>query len=314
MLKIFISILLSSIIYAVVYDTGNASEFPNKQIQLIIPYDPGAGTDRVGRLIARLVEPYLGVKIQVINKSGGSGARGFTYVKNSKPDGYVIGMTMTNLATHKIFGNLDFDHHDVETIILFHTDPAFIGVSTKSKFTNLRDFVEEAKKRPGGLSLAASAPGGVSNIASKDFFKQAGIDVKIVPSTGGGVQSTVLVGGGHVDACFASILDVLPQIEAGNVKPLAVYMDQRYDKMSEIPSFVEEGYIPKIYAYRGIIAPKGTPRAIQIKLHDAFKKAADEQAFINFADKNFSYVIYKDQNDANSLYDELQQAATAIVD
>lgn len=313
-MKNFIASILFGIAVLIIPDDGIAIEYPNKTIQMVVPFDPGSSSDQVGRLLAKLAEPYLGTKIQTVNKPGGSGALGFTYIKDAKPDGYVVGMAIPNLVSHKIYGNLSFDHNDVEFILIFMVDPMLINVSSKTLFHNLSEFIAEAKRRPGELTLAAGGPGSASNIAIRDFMRQAGINIRVVPCGGGGTQAPIMAGGGHVNACISTPSEARAQMEAGNIRPLVSYTDERLSNYPEIPSFTDEGYIARVIVARAIIVPKETPLEIRVKLHDAFKEALDNPEFKEYIENNSSTIFYKGLDEAKKLYDSLKEVfeATAI--
>ncbi len=311
MKKLYTVLLVSTFLLMMPLRAEDASVYPSKPIQFIIPFDPGTSSDQIGRTLARLVETHIGTTIQAINKSGGGGGTGFTYIKNAKPDGYTIGMGTANLAGHKVYGNLDFDHNDLETPIVVHFDPSLMSVSTASKFKTLKDFVDEAKQRPGELSIATGVPGSTLYAVTVDFIAQAGIDVKLVPSSGGGAQPPILAGGGHVDACFGSPLESRAQIEAGNIRPLVYCNMKRHNRMPDIPSFGEEGYKATIFGMRGIVTPKGVPAEILQKIHDAFKAAMDEPEYTDFVDKSSTLVMYAGMDDSKSIYDQQQAAFVA---
>ena len=311
MKKLFSALLMFTLLSTALSRAEDVSAYPSQPIQFIIPFDPGTSSDQIGRLLAQLAEPYLGVSIQSVNKLGGGGAMGFTYIKNSKPDGYTMGMGTANLAGHKVYGNLDFDHNDVETPIVVHFDPPLMSVAANAKFKTLKEFIDEAKRRPGELSIATGVPGTSLYVGTVDFMAQAGIDIKIVPCSGGGAQPAILAGGGHVDACLSSPLESRAQLEAGNIRPLVYFNTERHDRMLDIPSLSEEGYKATVFGMRGIITPKGVPIEILQKIHDAFKAAIDDPPYKDFVDKTSSIVMYAGMDDAKSIYDQQQAAFTA---
>ena len=302
--------LMSAMFLAAPASAEDVSAYPSKPIQFILPFDPGTASDQIGRVLSRLAEKHLGAAIQVVNKPGSGGGMGFTYIKNAKPDGYTIGMGTANLAGHKVYGSLDFNHHDLETPIVVHFDPSLMSVSATSDFKILKEFVDAAKERPGELTIATGVPGTTLYALTVDFMAQAGIECKLVPCSGGDAQPPILAGGGHVDACFSSPIASRAQIEAGNIRPIVYCNTNRHKGMPDIPSFAEEGYKATIFGMRGVITPKGVPAGILQKIHDAFKAAMDEPAYRDFVDKSSSLVMYAGMDDAKSIYEQ-QQAAFA---
>ena len=306
-----IFIVLALALCLVCFVARSGEKYPTRPINLIIPFDPATASDEIGRLIARLAEPHLGGKFQIINKPGGAGALGFSEIHNARPDGYTIGIGTTNLAVQKMSGHLPFDHNDVETVIIFHIGPSLFAVSATSNFHNLEDFINEAKNRPGQLTLATGTPGSVLYTVARDFMNQVGIDVKIVPCAGGGAQPAILAGGGHVDACFASPIEARSQLDAGNLRSIAVYLDKKLDNMPTVPSFPDLGLTATVFGFRGIITPKGVDREILEILHDAFKKAMEEPTYKEYVNKSATSIIYAGLDDSKVMYDQQKEAFAA---
>lgn len=285
-----------------------AEEYPVRPIQFIIPFDPGTASDQVGRFIVSLAEKESSLKFVITNRPGGAGAVGYTVIRSTRPDGYTIGLGTSTLASHKVYNNIDFDHNDVETVLIFHSEPFILCVPAKSAYKTLKDFVDDAKERPDALTIATGAPGGMIYVATTDFLSQAGIRVRIIPSSGGGAQPAIQAGGGHVDASLTSIMEAQAQIDAGNLRALALYANERVERLPDVPSLAELGYSTPIKGIRGIIAPSGTPREYLRVIHDAFKKAMDTPEYRSFVTGNSGIVLYGGFEDARKLLDVEQQA------
>lgn len=283
------------------------TEYPDRPIEMVIPFDSGSSSDQTGRLIAELAQEYLGQKVLVNNKPGGAGAIGLTYIKNSKPDGYVIGLATSTLASHKAFGNLPFDHHDVEVVFFFHADSCILVVPSNSPFKTLTDLIDHAKARPGELLWATSSRGGPLNIMSTDFFKQANIKVKIVPSGGGGAKPAIQASGGHVDAALVAFAEAKAQIEAGLLRPLALYANERFSRLPDIPTFKEYGFPVYMTGIRGIITPLGVAKEKLNVLHDAFKKASESKEFKEYCERTYSPPFYASFDKAVAILDKQQE-------
>lgn len=291
---------------------ASASEYPGRPIEMVIPFDPGTDSDLVGRLAAELAQEYLGTKIIISNKPGGGGAAGFTYIRNAKPDGYLIGMGTSNLVSHKIFGNLPFDHNDVEIVLLIHTAPIVLCVPVNSEFHTLDDLMTAAKKRPGNVSWATGGQGSILHAATVDFMRNAEIKLKIVPSGGGNAQPVLFASGGHVDASFTSIVPAKGQLEAGLLRPLAVYGHSRIGVLPDVPTFGELGYPVQVNGIRGIITPPGVAEEKLKILHDAFEKAIERQEYIDFVTNGSGIVLNASGNDAMKLLETQKKAFEAV--
>jgi tripartite-type tricarboxylate transporter receptor subunit TctC len=279
-----------------------ASDYPDRTVTLIIPFDPGTSSDRAGRMIANLAEKNLGIKFSIVNKPGSAGAVGYTQLKGSKPDGYTLCFGTSTLATHKLLGNLPFDYRDVANIIIFQFDPCVISVNSKSSHKTLKSLIEEAREKPGQLTQATGAPGGILNVASLALEDAAKVDFRLIPAGGGGAKPAIQLGGGHVDTAMTSVGEASPQVDANNIRVLGVMADARVARWPDTPTMQEQGVDIAMGLYRGIIAPAGTPPDRLAVLHDAFKKAADTTEFQKFLSTQGAAYTYAGLENCEALF------------
>lgn len=283
-----------------------SSDYPSRPIEMVIPFEPGNGTDLIGRLIGELAQEHLGVKIIFNNKPGGAGATAYTYLSNCKADGYTIGMATSTLVSHKIFGNLDFDHNDMDVIILVHSSPSVLCVPTSSKYQSFSDIVNDAKEHPGQVVWGTGS--GNHLAGSRDIFNHAGTAFKVIPFSGGGLQPVVQASGGHVDMSFSNYLESKGMIEAGLLRPIAVYAKKRIDQLPDIPTFEELGYPVRCPIVRGVVAPLGVDKTKLDILNSAFKKAVESQRYQDFVKDNAGIVFNVSFLDAIKILDEQREA------
>lgn len=304
--------LILALSSSVHYSLAEAAEYPNRTIEMIIPFDPGSGTDVIGRLAAELAQESLGVKIHCTNKPGGAGATGLTFIKNSKPDGYTIGISNSTLVSHKVFDKLPFDHHDVEVVTIFNSIPNLMCVPAASPYNTLDDIIADAKKRPGEISWACAT--GNMLLISQAFFKESGLKFKVVPSGGGAIQPVIQALGGHVDISYPSVVESKTQIEAGLLRPIVVNAEERLSFIPDIPTFRELGY-EKIPAptIRMIITPSGVDRDKLEILNSAFRKAFATEKFRNFVEGASGVVLDASFEDAMKLLDEREAMFRELV-
>lgn len=256
---------------------SKTASFPNRDITLVVQSAPGGGSDFTSRTIAQAAEKYLGVKINVINKPGGSGSIGMGSVATSNPDGYTIGFVPVELSIIKHLGYTDIEPSKFELIMLATKTPAAFSVRVDSPYKTLKDLVEDARKRPGEISVSNSGTGSIWHLAASGFEKSAGVQFKHVPF-GGGAPALVAALGGHVDVAASSPAEALSHVQAGKMRLLAVMDDKRFEKAPEVPTAKEQGFDVEIMAWGGFAAPRGTPKQIVQILHDAFKKAFEEES------------------------------------
>ncbi|MUV37058.1 Protein BugT [Lentibacillus sp. JNUCC-1] len=265
----------------------NANEdFPKKEIELIVPTAAGGGTDAAARALAPLAEDHLGTSIGVVNKTGGSGSVGMTEGANSKPDGYTVTMVFVELTMFEHLGLSPLTPQDFKPIGLINFDPAALTVPADAPYDTLEEFISYAKEHPGEISVGNSGPGSIWHIAAANLEEAAGIELNHVPHDGAAPAVTALVGG-HIDAVTVSPAEVKSQIDAGKLKMLAVMSDEKSDMAPDVPTVSEAGLdAAPIGTWRGLTVPKETPDDIVAKLEDGFLKAAEEEEFKDFMDKN----------------------------
>ncbi len=306
-MKLFMALFLNCLLYMInAVSYADASDYPDRSIEMVIPFESGTAIDVLGRILSGLAEKELGVKIVLNNKPGGAGATGYTYVKNSRPDGYTLSLVNSTIASHKVFGNLPFDYDDVEVILIFESSPSVLCVPSNSKYKSFGDVIADAKERPGQI-VYATASGNLLN-GTRDFCYHAGIQFKILPFGGGGQQPVIQASGGHVDISFTNILDTKAPIEAGLLRPLAVYGKKRIDFLPDIPTFEELGYPVRCPVIRGLIAPPGVPKEKLEIINAAFRKAVSDPKYIDFVRNSAGTPMDASFTDAIDILDEQRNA------
>lgn len=263
-----------------------AKDFPEKEITLIVPSSAGGGTDMTARALASEAEEYLGQSIGVVNKPGGSGSVGMTEGANAKPDGYTVSMVFVELTMFKHLGLSPLTYDQFKPIGLINLDPAALTVPADAPYDTLEEFITYAEEHPGEVKVGNSGTGSIWHIAAESLESDTGIELSHVPFEGAAPAVTALVGG-HIDAVTVSPAEVKTQLDAGNLKTLAVMSDTRSDLIPDVPTFAEAGVEGNsIGTWRGLTVPKDTPDEIAAKLEEAFMKAAKEEEFVDFMNKN----------------------------
>lgn len=267
--------------------------YPKKGVTMICPWGAGGGTDAILRAVCSTAEKYLGTTITVENKTGGAGSIGYRAIKDAKPDGYTLGMITFELNSNPWQGLQDFTYEAYDPLIMVNTDAATITVKADAPYNTLAEFVDYCKAHPGKVNIGNSAPGSVWHIAAGLFASEAGIAVKHVPFEGAAGAVTA-VAGGHIEAVSVSLAEVKSQLDAGNVKVLAIMDSKRPEAYPNIPTMKECGYDVEFGTWRGIGLPKGVPAEIRAVLFDAFTKAMKDENFIKTAKNLNQNVTYMD--------------------
>ena len=250
--------------------------YPNKPINFIVPYAAGGGADSRSRQMAQKMSVILKQPIIVDNKPGAGGNIGTEMISRAAPDGYTIGMgNFAPMAVNKtLFTNLRYDpENDVTPIVLIEKGPLVLVVNPNSPYKNLQDIVNAAKAKPGELTFSSGGIGGSHQLSAEIFKQSAGIDMIHVPYKSGSAGLTDLMAG-NVTMMFDQMYSAMPSIKADKLRPIAITSKKRSPLLPNVPSFTELGY-PKVEVlnWQGLIAPKGTPKAVIDKLNAAANEA-----------------------------------------
>jgi tripartite-type tricarboxylate transporter receptor subunit TctC len=250
--------------------------YPSKPINFIVPYGAGGGADSRSRQIAQKMSVILKQPIIVDNKPGAGGNIGTEFISRAAPDGYTIGMgNFAPMAVNKtLFGNLRYDpESDITPIVLIEKGPLILVVNPNSPYKTVQEIVAAAKAKPGVLTFSSGGIGGSHQLSAELFKQSAGIDMIHVPYKSGSAGLTDLMAG-NVTMMFDQMYSAMPSIKADKLRPIAITSKKRSPLLPNVPTFAEAGY-PKVEVlnWQGLIAPKGTPKAIIDKLNAAANEA-----------------------------------------
>jgi len=254
---------------------STAPAFPTKTIELVVAFPPGGSSDVMMRGLAEAATPIFGQQVVVVNKAGGNGTIGTGEVARAKPDGYsIIVMQAGPGATQPHIDKVEYKIEDYEPLMLAFKNPLFLFAGINTPWKNAKEFVEDGKKRPGAINFGAPPVGGVPHLVMEFLGSAGGFKVNTVPFQGAAPALTALLGG-HIDCTTAHPPDAVAQ--AGKVRLLGVFEPERLKAFPEVPTMREQGFDAVGYVWGGLAVPKGTPKDVQTKLHDGFKKALESQ-------------------------------------
>jgi tripartite-type tricarboxylate transporter receptor subunit TctC len=255
-----------------------AAEFPTKEIQIIVPWAAGGATDLIFRAMGATASKHLGKAVVVVNRPGGAGAVGFTDAMKARPDGYTLVTAVTPLCILPHQTATAFTYRDFEPILNVVSDPSMFLVQADAPWKTTPEFVDYARKNPGSITVGNSGAGGGVHLVALAFEKAAGIQLNHIPFSGGGPSVTALMGG-HVNAVSVSPPEGVAQINAGQLRIIALFAAQRLSMFPDVPTVKEQGIDFSMGMWRGLAAPKGTPPEVTRILHDAFKQTMDDPEF-----------------------------------
>jgi tripartite-type tricarboxylate transporter receptor subunit TctC len=255
-----------------------AAQFPEKEVQIIIPWSAGGATDLIFRALGASTEKYLGKPVVIVNKPGGGGAVGYTEGMKAAPDGYTLTAAVTPLTILPHQVTTAFTYKDFEPVLNVVKDPSMFLVRADAPWKTLKEFLDYAKQNPDMITVGNSGAGGGVHLVALAFEKAAGVKFNHIPFAGGGPSVTALLGG-HVNAVSVSPPEGVTHVQAGKLRIIALFAEKRLAMFPEVPTVKEQGIDFTMGMWRGLVAPKGTPAAVVKKLHDAFKKGMDDPGF-----------------------------------
>ncbi|MGH6610133.1 MAG: Bug family tripartite tricarboxylate transporter substrate binding protein [Burkholderiaceae bacterium] len=246
-----------------------AQDFPSKPIRIVVPFPPGGGVDVAARLLTTKMTERLGWQFVVDNRPGGNGFIAATNVAKSPPDGYSLFMAHVGevAINPALFTSVPYDvERDFVPVTLVSDGPMVYFVNSQAPFNTLREFVAEAKAKPGTIAYSSAGVGSLNHLAAEWLSQAAGIKLNHVPYKGG-AAAAMAVAAGDVPFGVSSIQGVAPHIKSGRVKVLAVTTAKRASFQPDWPTPAELG-IGDVDAtlWVGLLAPKGTPPEVIEKL------------------------------------------------
>lgn len=275
-------------------------QYPIKPITIVVPFAAGGGTDAVGRVVAETLKGILKQEVIVENKVGGGGSIGMMEALNAKPDGYTITVVTREVTSLPLLGQAPFKTLDFRFIGNVNVDPAVLVVPSKSKYKDILELVADIKASPDKLNFAASV---TPNYYGLQFAKAAGLKFVTVPFNGAAPAITELLGG-RAEFGIYGPAEVKAQVEAGTLRPLAVMDDNRFAAFKDVPTFKEKGLDIVSGTYRGLAVNPKTPDAVCKKLEDALAQVAKEPKFVEFMNKSFLGIGYKNAADFKALIEK----------
>jgi len=275
--SLFATLLLS-------WGTGIASAadtWPTKQVELINPFAAGAAADIQARKLAEIISRDLGQPMVVRNVTGAGGAIAYSEVNRAKNDGHTLiwySGAINTLAARK---QMPFDYTAFEPIAGVGNETVSIAVAKKAAWKDLKEFIAYCKANPGKVTMGNSGMGSVTHMVPVAMASKAGIKIIHVPF-GTGLAMAALMGG-KIDSSSQHPAEVFNQVKAGEVRILAVSSEKRIALWPDVPTMKEQGVDLEYEQWRGIAAPKGTPKAVVDKLAPLVKKAVESKEWIDFA-------------------------------
>lgn len=267
-------------------------------IRMIVPFPPGGVADLVGRPLAAALEKGLNQRILVENRPGAGGGVGMGAAARAKPDGYTLLMALSSITVIPEADRLNdrkpqYELKDLAPVALITADPTVFCVAADAPWKTLKDFVDDAKRRPGAINYGSSGVYGTLHVAMEMFAAAADVKLQHVPFTGGGPAVSALLGG-HIAALASGPSAVVQQVKAGKLRVLAGWGAKRLAAMPDVPTLRELGYDAEFYIWSGLFAPAGLPEPVMRQLRTAVRTAVDDAQMRQALDVMSSPLAYLD--------------------
>ena len=258
-------------------------KFPSRPITLVVPFPPGGSVDIMARQYSEPLSRVLGVPIVVENRPGAGGSVGAQYVARAKADGYtlVVSSQSSHLANPLTQPKIGYDPvKDFENIAILGRQPNALVVHSSLPFKTFKEFIDYAKKNPGKLNYGSGGVGSMGQLNVEMLKASTGAFTTHIPYRGGTPLITAVLGN-EVQFILDNLVIMLPHIQAGKVRALALANDQRLPQLPDVPTLAEVGYPQlNLTSWIGIAAPAGTPDAAVQTLHKAVRQVAASPAMI----------------------------------
>jgi tripartite-type tricarboxylate transporter receptor subunit TctC len=284
----FVARMVCSVALLAACATALAQKFPSRPIEMIVNFGPGGGADGLGRNVAKLMEPVVGVSVPVANVAGASGNAGLGKVLGSTPDGYTIG-TMTGLTIAAwISGVGTMKVSDFAVISVSQSSPSMLFAPAQSQIKSYKQLLEMAKASPGKIRIATAGYGTLDDVAIK-YLGTKGAQMVNVPFAKPGERYASPLGG-HSELLFEEPGDVVSFLESKQYLPLVVFGPKRHPNFPDTPASSEFGHDIDLPNWRGIVASAKVPAPIVASLDQAVQKALDSPEWKAFCAQTYSCV------------------------
>lgn len=276
---------LSSVLFAMLLalslaaaPDASAQDFPSRVISLIVPFPPGGGTDIVGRLIANAMGERLPSRVIVVNKPGAAGVVGSESVLAAPPDGYTLLFTSQSIVTQTFETQGKVSHKNFIFLGMLNTDAYGIAVGQKAKWQTLQEFLADARRRPGEITIGTTGFGSATYMQIPLLEKAAGVKFLPVPYPGSAGFHTAALAG-QIDSCGVVVGDAAALLNSGKLRLLGVMSPKRLEAFPNVPSYKEIGIDVDFIFWRGLFVHKNTPPEVVKVLRNAVAAVANSASF-----------------------------------
>jgi tripartite-type tricarboxylate transporter receptor subunit TctC len=292
-----------------------AADYPSEDVRLLVPYTAGGPTDIAARAVGAHLEGELGRPVVVENLPGASGATAYVEMISAEPDGHTLSMTALPTAVLNYLSNdVGYTREDLAPVGVVTQVPSGIVVPADSPYQDVESLFAAARQDPQAITVGTPGATNTHAAETRRITQLYDIPLTVVPFEGNSEVQTALLGG-NVSAGFANLSqDLLPAIEAGDLRVLAVGTEERLDYV-DAPTFVEAGYPELVQSTTtfGVIAPAGTPEEVVATLEDALRSASEDEAVVEALDPRYVPEEFLGSADLADLFAETEETFRGVV-
>jgi tripartite-type tricarboxylate transporter receptor subunit TctC len=274
--------------------SASAADWPQRPIEIVVPYQAGGGADVMARAFANAARNHLPQSFVVVNKPGAAGVIGWNDVIRSRPDGYKVALTTVEVTFLKDLGLATFTHRDLVPIAKLNADPAVVVVRADAPYQNIEQLLAAARKSSGEIGIGNAGHGSMWHLAAVALAQRGKVKFNEIPFAGGTPALLALLGG-HIDAVIASAPEVAPYVLDGKLRALGVMSAERIKGLDHVPTLAEQGIDMQLGTWRGLAVPVGTPDDVIQTLRKTAQQAMLEPELREMMKKqHFTVDTYED--------------------
>ena len=310
--------LISAILAAAIIAPAAAfAEWPERPVTVIVPAGAGGGTDATGRILADMLSERFGQPFNVVNQGEAGGFVGISNMTQAEPDGYTLGV-LYNYAGYGLLGIGDIDHTMFTPLAQYNFDPAGLSVRADSELSSAQDVVDALRDDPESLVITCGGScGNAFDTTLAQLLLDEGVDVSrvaFIPAQGAAAGLQDLISGA-VDVSPSSLPETRALVEAGRVKPIAVFGGQRNSLFPDVATVEEQmGHRIDGGAWRAVVGPAGLPDDIAVQLEEALAEIYETESFqTQLSDLGFG-LLYRDSADLTAFMQSHEESMAAVLD
>ena len=277
---------------------AQTAPYPTKSITMIVPFPPGGLADIVARPVAEALTRELGQPVVIENKGGAGGGIGMGVAARAKPDGYAVLLALSSLTVipeaDALLGRSPmFLLNELRPIARYTADPTVLAVRADAPWKTVKEFIEDARKRPGAINYGSSGNYGTMHVPMEILAQTAGVKMTHIPFTGA-APAIVAMLGGQIDAVSTGPATVLQHVKAGKIRVLGHWGNGPLASLPDVSSLKDLGFNAEYAQWSGLFIPSGTPEPIAQRLRAAAKVAAQDTKVRDIIQNTGSPVVYLD--------------------